>query len=116
VGFLNDAGYLKLRGELPSYLKAIFVIGYHVGARLGELLSLRWKQVDLANSQIVLDPGTTKNEKGRTLPIYGDHEGFSRSRPNATRNIQPALSCSPTAGTESRSFAKPGHSPVSAPA
>jgi integrase len=43
-----------------------------VGARLGELLSLRWKQVDLANSQIVLDPGTTKNEKGRTLPIYSD--------------------------------------------
>jgi integrase len=72
VGFLDDAGYLKLRDELPSYLKAIFVIGYHVGARLGELLGLRWKQVDLANSQIVLDPGTTKNEKGRTLPIYGD--------------------------------------------
>jgi integrase len=53
-------------------LKAVFVTGYHVGARLGELLGLRWKQVDLANSQIVLDPGTTKNEKGRTLPIYGD--------------------------------------------
>ena len=74
VGFLDDAGYLKLRDELPSYLQAVFVTGYHVGARLGEFLGLRWKQVDLANSQIVLDPGTTKNEKGRTLPMYGDRK------------------------------------------
>ena len=42
VGFLDDAGYLQLRDELPSYLKAIFVVGYHVGARLGGLLSLRY--------------------------------------------------------------------------
>jgi integrase len=71
VGFLDDAGYLQLRDELPSYLKAIFVVGYHVGARLGGLLSLRWDQVDFSNSQIVLNPGTTKSGKGRTLPIYG---------------------------------------------
>ena len=72
VGFVDDAGYLKLRDELPTYLKAIFATGHQVGARLGELLGLRWEQVDLANSQIVLNPGTTKNGKGWTLPIYGD--------------------------------------------
>ncbi|MGD0777887.1 MAG: site-specific integrase [Candidatus Solibacter sp.] len=72
VGFLDDAGYLKLRDELPGYLKAIFVTGYHVGPRVGELLGLRWEQVDFSNWQIVLNPGTTKNGKGRTLPIYGE--------------------------------------------
>jgi integrase len=71
-GFLDDAGYLKLRDELPVYLKAVFVVGYHVGARLGELLGLRWGQVDFSNNQILLNPGTTKNGKGRTLPVYGD--------------------------------------------
>jgi len=72
VGFLDDAGYLQLRDQLPAYLKAVFVVGYHVGARVGELLSLRWEQLDFGNNQIILNPGTTKNEKGRTLPIYGE--------------------------------------------
>ena len=31
-----------------------------------------WTQVDFANDQILLNPGTTKNMKGRVLPIYGD--------------------------------------------
>ena len=47
------------------------MVGYHVGSRLGELLKLRWSQVDFVQSQIRLNPGTTKNKKGRTLPIYG---------------------------------------------
>jgi integrase len=33
---------------------------------------LLWTQVDFANDQILLNPGTTKNKKGRALPIYGD--------------------------------------------
>ena len=57
---------------MPEYLQPVFVVGYHVGNRLGELLRLKWPQVDLEHSQIVLSPGNTKNKKGRTLPIYGD--------------------------------------------
>jgi len=71
TGFLEDAGYLRLRVELPDYLKPLLVVGYHVGNRLGELLKLTWAQVDFSNCQIRLNPGTTKNKKGRTLPIYG---------------------------------------------
>jgi integrase len=40
--------------------------------RVGELRRLLWTQVDFANDQILLNPGTTKNMKGRVLPIYGD--------------------------------------------
>src|SRR5258705_54707 len=40
--------------------------------RLGELRWLEWPQVDFENNQIRLNPGTTKNKKGRTLPIYGE--------------------------------------------
>lgn len=71
-GFLDDAGYLRLRRELPEYLRPVFVVAYHVGNRIGELRRLLWTQIDFANDQILLSPGTTKNKKGRTLPIYGD--------------------------------------------
>lgn len=72
TGFLEDAGYIRLRQQLPEYLRALFVVGYHVGNRLGELLRLKWPQVDFEHSEIKLLPGTTKNKKGRTLPIYGE--------------------------------------------
>jgi len=71
TGFLEDDGYLRLKAALPHYLKPLLVVGYHVGNRLGELLGLRWTEVDLKNNQIRLNPGSTKNKKGRTLPIYG---------------------------------------------
>jgi integrase len=71
-GFLDDRRYLKLRSELPDYLKPLFVIAYHLGNRLGELRRLRWDQVDLERSQIRLNPGETKNQEGRVLPIYGE--------------------------------------------
>jgi integrase len=43
-----------------------------VGARIGEIIRLEWRQVDLQTLRITLDPGSTKNNEGRTLPIYGD--------------------------------------------
>src|ERR1019366_5300158 len=72
TGFLDDAGYVRLKRELPEYLRPLFVIGYHVGTRLGELRGLQWGQVDLKHKTITLNPGETKNGEGRTLPIYGE--------------------------------------------
>ncbi len=71
-GFLEKDAYLKLLGELRSELKGLLVVGYHVGCRAGELLRLRWDQVDLAAGRISLYAGETKNDEGRQLPIYGD--------------------------------------------
>ena len=72
TGFLDDAQYLRLRNELPDYLKPLFVTAYHTGNRLGELRYLRWTQVDFERAQIRLNPGETKNDEGRVLPIYGE--------------------------------------------
>lgn len=72
TGFLEHDAYLRLRDELPEEIRLLFVIGYYTGARKGELLSLRWEQVDLAANRITLEPGTTKNREGRTLPVYGE--------------------------------------------
>jgi integrase len=72
TGFLDDGGYLRLRQELPEYLRPLLVVGYHLGNRLGELRLLRWDWVDFANAQIQLPAGVTKNGRGRVLPIYGE--------------------------------------------
>jgi integrase len=72
TGFLEHEQYRTLLLELPAELKPLLVVGYHVGCRIGELLAMKWLQVDLASAQIRLYQGTTKNGEGRMLPIYGD--------------------------------------------
>jgi integrase len=46
-GFLTDEQYKRLRDALPEYLRPLFVTAYFTGVRLGELLAIRWEQVDL---------------------------------------------------------------------
>ena len=69
---MEHEAYVTLRNELPDYLKAIFVIGFHTGVRVGELEDLEWPQVELNAQRIVLHPGETKNDEGRTIPIFGE--------------------------------------------
>ena len=74
-GFLEHANYQKLRQKLPEHLRPVLSMGYHTGMRLGEILKLRWPCVDLAKAEISLDPGTTKNDQPRTIPLAGDGRG-----------------------------------------
>jgi integrase len=71
-GFLEHEDYRRLRDALPEPIRPLLVVGYHTGARVGELLPLQWSQVDLAAKRIRLNPGETKNDEGRVLPIYGE--------------------------------------------
>ena len=47
---------MRLKTALPECLKLLLVVAYHVGNRLGELLKLRWSEVDFNNNQIRLNP------------------------------------------------------------
>lgn len=72
TGFIEVSGYKKILQQLPVTLKPLFVCGYHVSTRKGELKNIVWPQVDFDESVIVLEPADTKTGKGRYLPIYGD--------------------------------------------
>jgi len=50
-------------------------MAYYTGMRAGELVSLKWEHVDFSARQVRLDPGTTKNDDARTVPLSGElHE------------------------------------------
>lgn len=46
--------------------------GYYTGMRHGEIVKIRWENVDLRAGEIRLDPGTTKNDEPRTVPLIGE--------------------------------------------
>lgn len=69
-GFLDDKGYKGMKEQLPAYLRPLFVVAYFTGVRKGELLKVRWHQVDFERCEIVLRRGETKADDGRVLPIF----------------------------------------------
>jgi integrase len=68
-GFLEEADYRLVLEHTPACLKPLLATAYWTGARKGELIMLKWKQVDLAAGFIELQAPTTKNRAGRYLPI-----------------------------------------------
>jgi integrase len=71
-GFFEHTDFQRLRQELPEYLRPIATMGYYTGMRLGEILKVRWSNVDLSIGEIRLDPGETKNDEPRTIPLVGE--------------------------------------------
>jgi len=68
-GFFEADQYRAVLAHVPDYVRPIVVFGYYTGCRRGEILGLRWNQVDLAESVVRLEPGETKNDEGRTIPL-----------------------------------------------
>jgi len=57
----------KLLKAVPDYLRPIIIAALNTGMRRGEILNLRWRQVDMKNRQIRVEQ--TKSGKTRTIPI-----------------------------------------------
>jgi integrase len=72
TGFLEKDDYDRLLAELPEYLKLALVIAYHTGCRLGEVMSLRWPDINLQGGEIIIRAENAKSKKHRVLPIYGE--------------------------------------------
>ena len=68
-GFFEREEYEALAAALPGYLRLPFSLGYYTGMREGEILSLKWNQVDFLAATIGLRAGETKNDEARTIPI-----------------------------------------------
>lgn len=69
TGFFEHWEFLAPRAALPEHLKPVVTFAYHTGWRESEILGLHWKRVNLDEGIVRLEPGETKNDEGRTLPV-----------------------------------------------
>lgn len=71
-GFLEYEDFRRLREHLPEYMRPVLTLAFYTGMRLGEIRSLRWQNVNFLDAQIRLDPGTTKNDEPRVIPLTSE--------------------------------------------
>ena len=70
--FIKDEWYQPLAKTLTEPLRSAFVLCYHTGMRVHEMLRLRWRHVEMAKHMITLPGEITKTGDPRTVFIPGD--------------------------------------------
>ncbi len=90
-GFVEHRDYRRLRHAMPDYLEPLFVTGYHVGRRRGELLQIELADValDSKSPHIRIYGDATKSGEPSLLPIYGDMVEAIRRQIEMTRRDYP---------------------------
>ncbi len=68
-GFFEEAELQAVLAQLPADLRVLIEFVHLTGWRIGEAKGLTWRNVDFAAGTVRLDPGTTKNDDGRTFPF-----------------------------------------------
>lgn len=68
-GFFEPEQFRSVHKHLLDYLKPFAHFAYLTGWRKSEIANLEWRQVDFEAGRVSLDPGTTKNDEGRTFPF-----------------------------------------------
>ena len=58
-----------MQSHLPEDLRPVAEFAYLTGWRKQEILKLQWHQVDFVAGTVRLEPGSTKNDEGRTFPF-----------------------------------------------
>lgn len=70
TGFFEREDFEVVRAMMPDALRPVLTFAYVTGWRIrSEVLGLQWRQVDMQAGMVMLDPGTTKNNDGRTFPF-----------------------------------------------
>lgn len=64
---VEEKEFLKLYNAAPEHLKPILYVAYDTGMRKGEILKLKWDDLDLVNKFIVVRD--SKNSESRKIPI-----------------------------------------------
>lgn len=89
VGFFEPEQFAKVRALLPAPLRPLVTFAYISGWRVNsEVLTLQWRQVDFAAGRVRLDPGTTKNKRGREFPFTRELRELLEAQKALTETLQ----------------------------
>jgi integrase len=86
--YIPDEEFRKLSEFLPDYLKPVALTAYLTGMRRGEILSLRWEQVDLFKGLIDLSSADTKTDEPRHI-FFGSLSELKKVFIEAARSQNP---------------------------
>ena len=56
-------------GSASRYLKSFLILAINTGLRKGEILGLRWREVDLTSGEIILERVRRKNKRALRMPL-----------------------------------------------
>ena len=73
-GFFEEPALAAVLAELPEAVRPAVEFANLTSWRIGEVLPLTWRQVDFEGGVVRLEPGTTKNDEGRTFPFSASPE------------------------------------------
>jgi integrase len=71
-GFLERPDLEAVVTTLPAHLQDLTRFAYLTGWRKGEIISLKWTDVDRDAGAILLRPETAKTGRGRSVMLEGD--------------------------------------------
>ena len=83
--FLNVNECQRLIGCCASPLKPIVITALNTGMRRGEILTLKWEQIDLLHGYISLID--TKSGEGREVPINDTLSGMFKAMPHSIESV-----------------------------
>lgn len=74
TGFFDESEVRAVGERLAPELRSLVLFAFFTGWRKSEVLSLQWRQVDFESGTVRLEPGSTKNDEGRTFPFAAHPE------------------------------------------
>ena len=90
-GFFEEGDFRTVRTHLPQDLRVAVTIMYTFGWRSGEVMGSQLSQVDLNAGTLRLEPGTTKNGKGRVVYLTPELEVLLQEQVQRVRTVSKHL-------------------------
>jgi integrase len=89
-GFFERDEVDRLLPHLPDWLRPPVAFAYHLGWRMkSEVFPLQWRQVDLVNGTVRLEPGQTKSGKGRLVYLWDEPRAVIEQQWHEHRELFP---------------------------
>jgi integrase len=97
---VDEADFERLLAAADEPLRTVALVSFDTGLRKGEVLRLRWEQVDLRARCLRLRPQDTKEERGRVVYLTARSCASIKSLPRPLRS--PWVFTSPETGSHFR--------------